>query len=99
MTALVSSLISGDQLAKERPRFNKANQSPPQNTGRLREDPDAIQQVNSSGSGLIPLAAGDQWLNGVTDLHGGPLGELSENRRLLPDCANGIHIIEGSEYR
>jgi phosphatidylinositol-4-phosphate 5-kinase-like protein 1 len=27
-----------------------------------------------------------------------PLGNL-ENRRLLPDCFNGIHIIDGPEYR
>ena len=63
--------------------MDKANQSAPQNIERLREDPDAIHQVNSSGSGLTPLA-GDQWLNAMTDLQGGPLGELSENRRLLP---------------
>ena len=51
-------------------------------------DPDAIQVTSTAG------AAAEQWLKAWSDYHA-----PGENRRLLPDCANGVHIVEAAEHR
>ena len=62
--------------------------SSPQSSRDDIGDPDAIQVTSTAG------AAAEQWLKAWSDYHA-----PGENRRLLPDCANGVHIVEAAEHR
>ena len=89
-------LLSAPPVPSDRFQQQQHRQQQQQQQQSSSQDPDLIEPAPGNFPDSAPFSASlfFNWRQFPPDLLGGP-----DNRRLLPDSANGVHVVDGPAHR